>query len=221
MSNSSDRVHQVLDGELPESQLSPQERLRLASLRAALDESLAEIREVEPPDLTSRVMASLPDRVPHAIPEKSPVASLGAALAWFIRPRRLEIAFRPAYAMLALVLLMAASSLWLVNRDVSGDMIVAERAPTATVYVQFRLDAPGASKVELAGSFTEWTAVVPLHETAHGVWSALVRLEPGVHDYSFIIDGETWVVDPAAPAVDDGFGGSNSRLFITAPDGNA
>jgi hypothetical protein len=42
-----------------------------------------------------------------------------------------------------------------------------------------------------------------------------------VHDYTFVIDGERMVVDPYAPRVADSFGGSNSRLFLPAPNGSA
>ncbi|MEX0912764.1 MAG: glycogen-binding domain-containing protein, partial [Gemmatimonadota bacterium] len=89
--------------------------------------------------------------------------------------------------------------------------------PQPTIYVQFRLDAPGAQRVELAGSFTDWAPAHQLHETGAGVWTVVVPLEPGVHDYTFVIDGERWIVDPNAPSVEDDFGGSNSRLFLPAP----
>jgi 1,4-alpha-glucan branching enzyme len=91
----------------------------------------------------------------------------------------------------------------------------------ARLYVQFRLEAPGASEVRLAGSFTGWQPELELRETAPGVWSALVPLEPGVHDYTFVVNGEEWVVDPYAPRVEDSFGGSNSRLFLPLPAGSA
>lgn len=39
-------------------------------------------------------------------------------------------------------------------------------------------------------------------------------LRPGVHDYAFRVDGEHWIIDPAAPRVADGFGGYNSQLSI-------
>jgi hypothetical protein len=53
--------------------------------------------------------------------------------------------------------------------------------------------------------------------TGPGVWTVVVPLEPGIHNYAFIVDGERWVPDPNAPAVDDGFGGMNSRLAVLAP----
>ncbi len=50
------------------------------------------------------------------------------------------------------------------------------------------------------------------------MWSVTVPLEPGVHDYAFVVDGEQWRPDPLAPSVDDGFGGTNSRLALLPPD---
>ena len=68
--------------------------------------------------------------------------------------------------------------------------------------------------VALAASFTDWTPRYQLQEISQGVWSVLVPLAPGVHEYSFVVDGERWVADPLAPSVDDGFGGVNSQLAI-------
>jgi hypothetical protein len=33
------------------------------------------------------------------------------------------------------------------------------------------------------------------------------------------VDGQRWVVDPAAPAVDDGFGRKNSVISVSAAQG--
>jgi 1,4-alpha-glucan branching enzyme len=98
---------------------------------------------------------------------------------------------------------------------------VVQTESGARLYVQFRLEAPGASRVELAGSFTEWQPEYQLREISPGVWTALVPLDPGVHDYTFVVDGERMVVDPYAPSVEDSFGGNNSRLFLPAPSGRA
>jgi hypothetical protein len=38
-----------------------------------------------------------------------------------------------------------------------------------------------------------------------------------VYDYGFLVNGQTWVPDPFAPTVRDGFGGVNSRLALVAP----
>jgi 1,4-alpha-glucan branching enzyme len=98
---------------------------------------------------------------------------------------------------------------------------VAAAGADAPLYVQFRLSAPGASQVAVAGSFTDWRPEYELTEVEPGLWSVMVPLRPGVYDYTFVIDGERMVVDPYAPRVADSFGGSNSRLFLPAPSGRA
>ena len=45
-----------------------------------------------------------------------------------------------------------------------------------------------------------------------------VPLTQGVHDYAFVVDGQQWVPDPYAPQINDGFGGTNSRLALLPPD---
>ncbi|MGH7480748.1 MAG: isoamylase early set domain-containing protein, partial [Longimicrobiales bacterium] len=98
-----------------------------------------------------------------------------------------------------------------------------ERAPVVTapaasgdVYVQFMLEARDVRSVALAGDFTTWTPAVELQDPdGDGVWSGRVRLEPGVHQYMFVIDGTRWVTDPnAGRYVDDGFGNRNAVVVI-------
>jgi len=77
--------------------------------------------------------------------------------------------------------------------------------------------------VAIAGTFNQWnsdaTLLAPAGAT--GVWTTTVTLAPGQHQYAFVVDGERWVPDPAAPAVDDGFGRRNSVVAIAAPGGRA
>jgi glycosidase len=48
-----------------------------------------------------------------------------------------------------------------------------------------------------------------------GVWRVSVTLAPGSHLYKFVVDGASWIHDPANPhAVDDGHGGRNSVLRL-------
>jgi 1,4-alpha-glucan branching enzyme len=74
-----------------------------------------------------------------------------------------------------------------------------------------------ARQVALAGSFSDWQPAYALQQVAEGVWTIVLPIAPGVHDYAFVVDGEQWVTDPFAPQVDDGFGGANSRLTVLAP----
>jgi 1,4-alpha-glucan branching enzyme len=60
--------------------------------------------------------------------------------------------------------------------------------------VTFRLDAPQAGTVFIAGDFTGWDAK-PLKQRKDGTWWANVNLQPGVYQYKFVVDG-AWQEDP-------------------------
>jgi hypothetical protein len=141
---------------------------------------------------------------------------LTRALAWLWTPR--PIALRPAWGLAAAALVLALA----VSIAPADERALADAAPatpaTAEIYVSFRLDAPEAMSVHLAGDFTDWQPSVELHESQPGVWTVVVPLEAGVHDYAFVIDGERWTPDPLATRVDDGFGGENSRLSLLPPE---
>jgi 1,4-alpha-glucan branching enzyme len=124
----------------------------------------------------------------------------------------MTVQWRPAYAFALVASLMAAP---LAMRALPTS---PETAASKQVFVQFRLDAPSAQNVHLAGDFTNWKATVSLQRSASGVWTVLVPLQPGVHSYSFVINGQEWVTDPTAPTVSDGFGGKNSQLAVLTPE---
>ncbi|HYX83306.1 MAG TPA: isoamylase early set domain-containing protein [Gemmatimonadales bacterium] len=90
--------------------------------------------------------------------------------------------------------------------------------PTAVplVTVRFVLVAPEAHAVSLAGTFNQWdaTATPLIRSGPSGVWTATITLPAGQHQYAFVVDGQQWVPDPGAPAVDDGFGWRNSVLTL-------
>ncbi len=89
-------------------------------------------------------------------------------------------------------------------------------AARATVYVQFMVQAPGASSVAVAGDFTEWSPQLALEDAdGDGVWTGRVPLRPGVHEYMFVVDGSEWMTDPNADRyADDGFGNRNAVLVV-------
>lgn len=88
--------------------------------------------------------------------------------------------------------------------------------PASMVTVRFVLVAPEAHAVSLAGTFNQWDArATPLVRSGPtGVWTATLTLPAGQHQYAFVVDGQRWVPDPGAPAVDDGFGRRNSVLTL-------
>ena len=72
--------------------------------------------------------------------------------------------------------------------------------------ITFSYKAPEALRVMLIGDFTDWQRTpIALNKRDNGIWQARVRLGPGTHAYSFIVDdkwredGECRVRVPRAP----------------------
>jgi hypothetical protein len=181
---------------------------------AALHEMRAFVQATPVPDLEPGIMRQL-----HPVAR----AASGRRPHWLVRflsplwaPTTITLTLRPAWGAAALVAV-------LVFMTQAGSFVPAPApspapAAEAPFFVQFRLLADEATDVRLAGTFTAWEPRVSLHETAPGVWSILLPLTAGVHDYAFMIDGVRWIPDPHAPRVSDGFGGTNSRLTLLPPD---
>jgi 1,4-alpha-glucan branching enzyme len=55
----------------------------------------------------------------------------------------------------------------------------------------FTLKAPQARQVCVAGSFNDWSPMA-LERNQAGIWTHTMRLEPGEHEYRFIVDGVWW-----------------------------
>jgi hypothetical protein len=105
---------------------------------------------------------------------------------------------------------VAAALVLLLPRTAHGPVAVG---PT----VEFSLSSASARQVTVVGDFNHWDVrATPLRRpAAGGRWHAAVPLAPGRHVYAFVVDGVTWVPDPAAPrAVDDDFGSPNSVLTV-------
>jgi 1,4-alpha-glucan branching enzyme len=157
-------------------------------------------------------------RVRHVEPAQRPrrPSALVSLVSTLWRSQEISFQFRPVYGIVAAAAaVMLATTVSLEPRPVPGAMSM-ESAPK--LLVQFRLQAADASNVRLAGSFTQWQPQYELHQTAPGIWTITLPLSFGVHDYAFVVDGQRWVADPYAQAVDDGFGGTNSRIAILPPD---
>lgn len=81
--------------------------------------------------------------------------------------------------------------------------------------VIFRLEAPEARSVALAGTFNQWQPdATPLKKDQKGTWRAQLTLPRGRHEYRYVVDGE-WRDDPrAGDYAPNPFGGLNSILQI-------
>jgi hypothetical protein len=219
-----DRIHAWLDGEIPFDALTDEERAEARALEARILAAAASMIGTVTPDLTARVMAALPDSMPGrqpSVPVSAVVSARSRFSSWLqsLVPAG-GLAPRPAFALAALALMVGFGLGTLVPRATPA----APMGPTAEadavvphVFVRFDLEASGATDVRLAGSFSGWEVSHELTPVGPGLWTVTLPLEPGVHDYVFVVDGEHHVVDPYAPRVADGFGGFSSRLALLTP----
>lgn len=91
------------------------------------------------------------------------------------------------------------------------------RAPVETSDgVRFTLSNAEAMSVAVAGTFNDWSAVAhPLTRAGARLWTAVVTLAPGEHQFMFIVNGTEWVTPPMAEDyVDDGFGSRNGVVVV-------
>ncbi len=59
-----------------------------------------------------------------------------------------------------------------------------------------------AREVFLAGTFNDWSpSATPMHSNGHGQWTVSLPLEPGRHQYKFVVDGE-WCCEPGCTSQD-------------------
>lgn len=74
-----------------------------------------------------------------------------------------------------------------------------------------------ANSVAVAGDFNNWEPVELEKKTLNGetVWTGLISMRRGEHNYMFVKNGNKWVTDPLAPVHrDDGFGNKNAVIYI-------
>lgn len=145
-----------------------------------------------------------------------------SVLAWIMRPRVLRLSPLAGLAAaggiaLAVLTVERAGS----DRAATQIAATAPGAPVAAVdtvkLVQFMLVAPTARTVSVVGDFNDWDpTATPLREAAGaGVWTITIPLSAGRHQYVFMVDGNRWTPDPAAPvAVEDDFGMPNSVITV-------
>jgi hypothetical protein len=170
-----------------------------------LARALAELRRPVrlAPTLDARVMAAVAAepaswaRVPRA----------DGAVAWLTRPRTLRLSPLGALAAAAVVTL-----LWW--RPWTHPAVPSHSVPAE---IQFVFVDPGASTVAVVGDFNDWdTLAHPLSRAAPGgLWTVNVPLLPGRHRYAFVVDGQHWTPDPAAPrAAGDDFDTPSSVVTV-------
>lgn len=154
---------------------------------------------------------------------------------WLVRPRSLRLSVSPLGALAAAGIAIVAALIGLrrdggIDRTAelskTGEFKVTGEHPAVaatasrtrdTVFInRFVFVAPDAKAVSLVGDFNDWDqSKTPLRKVANGLWTADVALPDGAYKYSFLVDGQTWKADPAAPrAVGDDFGRPSSLITV-------
>ncbi len=154
---------------------------------------------------------------------------------WWTRPRILTLSPLAGLAMaasisavvalgtLAAVRLTDANSAKVSANDAVGLNTLNGRAVDTVHIVRFVLMVPGAKSVSLVGDFNAWVkGATALEQTGReGVWAASVVVPPGRHEYAFIVDGNRWVTDPAAPVKTDEYNVESSIVSVGSEASNS
>lgn len=138
---------------------------------------------------------------------------------WFTTPRAVHAS--PLTLLAAATLLVVGASVVTARlaaprqgesealRAVTGD------ADRAAQVVRFTLAAPDARRVSVVGDFNGWDPMATALRQENGIWTVVIPVVPGRHQYGFVIDGATLIADPAAArSTDSDFGTQNSVVYV-------
>jgi 1,4-alpha-glucan branching enzyme len=88
--------------------------------------------------------------------------------------------------------------------------------------VIFRYESASATFVTVAGEFNGWEykpeqyRAIKMKKVSDTLWEAEVEnIPPGRYQYKFVVDGQTWILDPYNPyVITDPSGNRNSLLIV-------
>jgi 1,4-alpha-glucan branching enzyme len=83
--------------------------------------------------------------------------------------------------------------------------------------VRFVIVDASARSVAVAGSFNDWSSWShPLQrDPRDGLWSAVIPLPPGEHQFMYVVNGSEFITPPLAERyADDGFGARNGVVVV-------
>lgn len=81
--------------------------------------------------------------------------------------------------------------------------------------VEFKISAPNANWVGVAGDFNGWRPdTLTAKKDRNGIWRAAATVSTGTYEYKFVVDG-TWLTDPfCSRRTINSFGSENSVLVV-------
>ncbi|MEF8816253.1 MAG: isoamylase early set domain-containing protein [Salinibacter sp.] len=227
-------VRRFIDGDLPDEDVQaalhhiaddPEAR-SLLQFELRMTQDLAASQAPQPAsDFAARTVEQLDEA-------EAPAPSVADRLHdWWTAVTRplVTIPVRPVHAVAALALVVAIG--WLAwPSGPAGPVPPSSPSPSAsvqsaaagpsqdgTVWTRFVYTSAMADSVAVAGDFSQWEPIPLSPRTVDGetVWTGLVPVSRGEHEYQFVIDGERWVTDPLAPVQqEDGFGAKNAVLKL-------
>jgi len=229
-------VRRFIDGDLSDDEVraalhriadNPEAR-SLLQFELRMTRDLATSRAPEPaPDFAANTVEQLNEA------ESSPPAFHTRLHDWWRAVTRplVTIPVRPAYVIGVVLLLIGAWLAWPTPSSKPAPVASSQQRGTTPRQVATTSSAPSsqmvwtrfvytdnnADSVAVAGDFSQWKPIPLSPRTVNGrtVWTGLVPVSRGEHEYQFVIDGERWVTDPLAPVTeDDGFGAENAVLKL-------
>jgi hypothetical protein len=165
------------------------------------------------------------DRVMEAI-EAPEVIPLRPALPrpWILRPwTTITVSPLGSLAIAAGVAGFIALGVWRGGAPTPGATAVTPGSPTAITVAddglqvhQFLITVPDASKMVVVGDFNDWDATrTPMTRiNDQGMWSVVVRLSEGLHEFQYVKDDSLRINDPTLPQTSSEFGSPNSVLAV-------
>ncbi len=204
----------------------PEQREDDVGMGGVLEEIVRELRAPVSvsPDFTARVMAAVRAVGPHRPHRPAPSAwwpPLFTRRGVYLRPLSAFVAGAAA-ALVGVALVQGFNRQPSTPPAPAATQVVTAAEPRSQI-VRFVVVVPNAHRVTVLGDFNHWdpiaTPLAPAGAGAGAVWVAAVRLTPGRHAYTFLVDGARWVADPTAPrSLDDDFGAPTST--VTVADGS-
>ena len=98
-------------------------------------------------------------------------------------------------------------------------LLPRQPVPELQAEQRFVLYLPQASQAKIVGTFTDWNPL-PMEKIGNsGYWSLSLKVSPGEHRYSYLVEEGTRMVDPTIAAREhDDFGGENSVIIVGGGD---
>ncbi len=85
------------------------------------------------------------------------------------------------------------------NQWLIGLWLVGQVAAQDKIEVTLQYEDSLAQEVAVAGDFSQGRPI-PMTQGSDRKWTCRLTLKPGAYAYKFLVNGDTWVLDPANPA---------------------